>query len=552
MKRTLFLICAIFVLASCAHAQTLADVIRWQAGKDAPETPTAPVPASASTAVPLPVTLTWASAGATQGYDVYFGTSSSPAKVTTITAASYQPTVAAGTKYFWKIVSHNPKGTATGPLWSFTTAAAVIVPPPPMTTCQDPAATNIGGPLPCTFPAPTRTLLQPADLTCAGVFAYDSGGMYALGPLSGQPNPPDGNFSRGLAVRIVNGQTRVFTMPWQGQAIMEMAVPSTLGPCTAPSTAPIAPLVKNWGNVQNVNWLTAQAGNTQGFGLFWDPIDQRLYWSYGNVYNAVNIVDPSIGYSTLNDATGVQTPNGPWIVSPSAKYAMGGLVAIPAWFASQYTNGRRLGPCCGGYWSIVATGPASMGPALGAIDPPTAPAGSAVPHTELLNYPFNATPYTTPDRMHRSDLDYTNAFDGWDPKNGVGYYDWTDLIWQGGAWVDTPTRSGLLVFTTNGNGPTFYQNSTLNATRASHWINEFDPADLALVAQGKKQPWEIQPAAQWAIQFPGLTYPLAGWADEPGAMITGVTFEPTQQRLYVAVRFAGANGATVVYVYPVP
>jgi hypothetical protein len=107
---------------------TLAELVRWQASKIAPELPFNPSPASSSTAITTPVTLTWASVGATSGFDVYFGTSSTPVKVTTVTSPSYTPTVLPGTKYYWKIVARNPKGTMTGPVWNFTTAAVVVQP----------------------------------------------------------------------------------------------------------------------------------------------------------------------------------------------------------------------------------------------------------------------------------------------------------------------------------------------------------------------------------------------------------------------------------------
>ena len=58
-------------------------------------------------------------------YDVYFGTESNPPLVVTGTAsASYSPaTLLNNTKYYWKIVAKNScGGSATGPVWSFTTA----------------------------------------------------------------------------------------------------------------------------------------------------------------------------------------------------------------------------------------------------------------------------------------------------------------------------------------------------------------------------------------------------------------------------------------------
>jgi phosphatidylserine/phosphatidylglycerophosphate/cardiolipin synthase-like enzyme len=98
---------------SCTYAAT------------APGTPTAPSPASGSTTKDTAPTLSWSSSGATT-FDVSFGTSTPPPVVKTgQTAASYVPgTLAASTRYYWKIVAHNAVGTTTGPVWSFTTPAS--------------------------------------------------------------------------------------------------------------------------------------------------------------------------------------------------------------------------------------------------------------------------------------------------------------------------------------------------------------------------------------------------------------------------------------------
>jgi hypothetical protein len=93
-----------------------------------PAAPGSPSPAAGATGVATTSTLSWSAAGATS-YDVKFGTSSSPPQVTTgQAAASYAPSMAASTTYFWQIVAHNSAGATSGPVWSFTTAA---VPPSP-------------------------------------------------------------------------------------------------------------------------------------------------------------------------------------------------------------------------------------------------------------------------------------------------------------------------------------------------------------------------------------------------------------------------------------
>ena len=69
------------------------------------------------------VTLTWSTSSRATSYDVYFGTTSSPAKITTVTTTSYEVTqLLPTTTYYWKIVAKNNCGTRSSPIWNFSTA----------------------------------------------------------------------------------------------------------------------------------------------------------------------------------------------------------------------------------------------------------------------------------------------------------------------------------------------------------------------------------------------------------------------------------------------
>ncbi|MFT3796230.1 GEVED domain-containing protein [Flavobacterium sp.] len=76
------------------------------------------------------VTLSWAAANGATGYDLYFGTSPSPAYYASTTTAltyNFAPALAANTTYYWKIVAKNPNGDAIGCLErSFTTNANIV------------------------------------------------------------------------------------------------------------------------------------------------------------------------------------------------------------------------------------------------------------------------------------------------------------------------------------------------------------------------------------------------------------------------------------------
>ncbi|MGE3841483.1 MAG: matrixin family metalloprotease [Vicinamibacterales bacterium] len=87
-----------------------------------PSMPSAPKPANGATGVGVNADLRWRASGATS-FDVYFGTSASPALyASNVTTASLPlPRLARRTTYYWKIVARNADGTTTGPTWSFRT-----------------------------------------------------------------------------------------------------------------------------------------------------------------------------------------------------------------------------------------------------------------------------------------------------------------------------------------------------------------------------------------------------------------------------------------------
>jgi sugar lactone lactonase YvrE len=88
-----------------------------------PSAPTLVSPANGATNVSRTTSLSWSAASGATSYDVYFGTASSPPLVTNTTSTSYKPaTLAATTRYYWKIVAKNGAGSASSAIPSFTTA----------------------------------------------------------------------------------------------------------------------------------------------------------------------------------------------------------------------------------------------------------------------------------------------------------------------------------------------------------------------------------------------------------------------------------------------
>jgi len=90
-----------------------------------PSTPSSPTPSSGSVGVSTTQSLSWSSNGAAS-YDVYFGTSSNPPKVSSNQSYnSYNPgSLSSSQKYYWKIVAKNAYGTTTGSVWNFTTQSS--------------------------------------------------------------------------------------------------------------------------------------------------------------------------------------------------------------------------------------------------------------------------------------------------------------------------------------------------------------------------------------------------------------------------------------------
>ncbi len=81
-----------------------------------PNCATALVPADLATGVVRNTGLSWTAAtGSPLSYDVYFGTSTSPAFAANVLGTTYTPaTLAANTTYYWKVVAKNANGDAIG------------------------------------------------------------------------------------------------------------------------------------------------------------------------------------------------------------------------------------------------------------------------------------------------------------------------------------------------------------------------------------------------------------------------------------------------------
>ena len=311
-------------------------------------------------------------------------------------------------------------------------------------------------------------------------------GSFTLPTNTGAPDNWDTAYSNGgLAYRYVNGNLQFFTTAhaYSGGVVYEFNYP---GVSTDPNNIPQAVVVKDWGLIYNANWsldgssftsrkclwpsTNAPAGEAQNSdanaqsgtltaadmsqlgcpggdvnGLYFDQATNRLYWNYGWWYNAANPMNPSFGYSVLNN-DGTFNAYGPWSINGRPeKFDRGGMMQIPQWFATDYTGGKTLGVGWGGYFSIIGSG--SLGPSLAAINPPDPTANpplSAVSGIAMLGYPTNQ-----PSKGRRD----AGIFSGTAYFPLVDILDGTDTVpngssigtWQGAAAFPTGNGASFLI-----------------------------------------------------------------------------------------------------------
>ena len=106
-------------------------------------TPSTPAPVDGATGASTSSRLKWSSSGSSD--DVYFGTSNTPALVSSSVASHSwsPPSLAPNTTYYWQVVSRKESGPVPGPVWRFTTGS--VSTSSPIWTDGDIGAVGIAG-----------------------------------------------------------------------------------------------------------------------------------------------------------------------------------------------------------------------------------------------------------------------------------------------------------------------------------------------------------------------------------------------------------------------
>jgi hypothetical protein len=121
-------------------------------------------------------------------------------------------------------------------------------------------------------------------------------------------------------------------------------------------------------------------------------------------------------------------------------------------------------------------------------------------------------------------------------------------------WIDGPSKYGIVAILSGAAGRAWYHvpGNYGGSDSGSSEIQIFDPADLGAVAQGRKKPWNVQPAAMKDIT-PDL---------RPTGICTGshgyelncacaASFDPTTRTLWVFSPFTGVGNNCVLSAYAV-
>lgn len=219
-------------------------------------------------------------------------------------------------------------------------------------------------------------------------------------------------------------------------------------------------------------------------GIYWDEIDQRLYWvktvNYNNSNDPGDPSDTAFGYSTLNDTAHTGTGIASWMLDErradnnnwGGRWAFS-VFPIPAVVADEL-DGRRIGIGAGGGVSIISNGPPSMGPAAFAVKPPSTSVEAAYSYLAAEPIPLvhhqlsraKRSPSYLGLNMSSGDAGYLKT-DEWFAEDETKH----------GVWISEVNKHGFLAIGKLGGGNL---NTTITAFNSSTSVTVADAGDTII------------------------------------------------------------------------
>lgn len=360
-----------------------------------------------------------------------------------------------------------------------------------------------------------------------------------LGYYDVQTNGQNTTYSRGLAMRYVNGDLRFMNLQIGGDLHEFSLAGKSFGQ-----------VITNTTN----RWDLNGTGIWDFVGFWYEQATNRL-WSvttvdYTNVTNPVQIFT-----RTLNDNGTVSNIRGPvGLQGINAKRVYGGAMALPAWFRQQY----GVGPYAvgfGGYTSLMEQGGGvSMGPAVYAIpDPANFGDGAQIPTGQFKTL----SDYGPSGNRGKRITIPINYYDGGDPRqnpntpptspplasagwlspgpDGLGWWVWGDH-YEGATFIDGPNKSGVVMLAQVATGKAWYMTSTLNSDGRGAELHIYNPASFGAVANGQAALDSPKPSGM--KHLPEVTQRWQAFQGN-GTMFS-TAYDSTTRRLYILC-FAGGG-----------
>ena len=362
---------------------------------------------------------------------------------------------------------------------------------------------------------------------------------------SGDPSGPDDGFP---------GSLFIIKRPY----VFEISIPTPVI-SKNPQELPVASILSNpkeitgdvltsdpfwteqsdFNNLGDVEYVES-TGNGRPAGLFWSE------WKY---YNVGGVSYDSLGWSTLD----MSKAYGLWHVGPRTEEFHGNrsgayLFTIDKDWADAHLQGKYL--ATGRHRANGAFG-GSKGPTVFVVSPwegnEPPEKGTALDTIALMYYTAN------------------DQFPDYSPLDQ----------WTGATWIHAGSNDALLISGLKGTGSCYGAGTSdpsldgkhVNGTHVIYCYDPcrsqdkgyhsypysprllwYDPADLAAVAQGNKQPWEVVPYSEWT------PLDILWKTDECSTGLGGAAFDRNYGLLYIVERGAykvGYQAKSIIHVWKV-